>query len=86
MSVADARDSTLAPVPTGRFVLFDRPPPEPDAATAERLARILVGERLAACVQVVPGEVSLPPVWILGSSGASAASALRGRLQTVSKR
>ena len=26
-------------------------------------------------VQVVPGEVALPPVWILGSSGASAASA-----------
>lgn len=27
----------------------------PDAATAERLARVLVDERLAACVQVVPG-------------------------------
>ena len=27
----------------------------PDAATAERLARMLVDERLAACVQVVPG-------------------------------
>ena len=27
----------------------------PDAATAERIARMLVGERLAACVNVVPG-------------------------------
>lgn len=27
----------------------------PDAATAERLARALVGERLAACVNVLPG-------------------------------
>ena len=27
----------------------------PDASTAERLARVLVEERLAACVQVVPG-------------------------------
>jgi uncharacterized protein involved in tolerance to divalent cations len=27
----------------------------PDAVTAERLARVLVEERLAACVQVVPG-------------------------------
>ncbi|WP_345207579.1 divalent-cation tolerance protein CutA [Fodinibacter luteus] len=27
----------------------------PDAATAARLARLLVDERLAACVQVVPG-------------------------------
>lgn len=27
----------------------------PDAATAERLAETLVGERLAACVNIVPG-------------------------------
>jgi periplasmic divalent cation tolerance protein len=27
----------------------------PDPATAERIARMLVGERLAACVNVVPG-------------------------------
>ncbi len=27
----------------------------PDAATAEHIARVLVDERLAACVQVVPG-------------------------------
>lgn len=31
----------------------------PDGATAELLARALVEERLAACVQVVPGVVSL---------------------------
>ncbi|MGL5909041.1 MAG: divalent-cation tolerance protein CutA [Phycicoccus sp.] len=30
----------------------------PDAATAERIAHRLVEERLAACVQVVPGVVS----------------------------
>jgi periplasmic divalent cation tolerance protein len=31
----------------------------PDAATATRLARLLVEERLAACVQVVPGISSV---------------------------
>lgn len=31
----------------------------PDSATAELLARALVEERLAACVNVVPGVVSL---------------------------
>lgn len=31
----------------------------PDAAAGERLARILVGERLAACVSRVPGVKSL---------------------------
>lgn len=31
----------------------------PDAATASRLARLLVEERLAACVQVVPGVSSV---------------------------
>ena len=30
----------------------------PDAATAARIARVLVEERLAACVQVVPGLTS----------------------------
>lgn len=30
----------------------------PDAATAARLARVLVDERLAACVQVLPGVTS----------------------------
>ena len=31
----------------------------PDAASAERLAGALVGERLAACVQVLPGVRSV---------------------------
>lgn len=31
----------------------------PDRDTALRLARLLVGERLAACVQVVPGVTSV---------------------------
>jgi len=31
----------------------------PDAATGEALGRALVGERLAACVNVVPGVVSV---------------------------
>jgi periplasmic divalent cation tolerance protein len=31
----------------------------PDAATAERVARALVGERLAACVNLVPGVRSI---------------------------
>ncbi|MDP3939533.1 MAG: divalent-cation tolerance protein CutA [Deltaproteobacteria bacterium] len=31
----------------------------PDRATAERIARALVGERLAACVNVIPGLTSL---------------------------
>jgi periplasmic divalent cation tolerance protein len=31
----------------------------PDAVTASHLARTLVGERLAACVQVVPGVTSV---------------------------
>ena len=31
----------------------------PDAATATRLARLLVEERLAACVQVLPGITSV---------------------------
>ncbi|MGL5930584.1 MAG: divalent-cation tolerance protein CutA [Dermatophilaceae bacterium] len=30
----------------------------PDVATAQRIARVLVEERLAACVQVVPGVTS----------------------------
>ena len=30
----------------------------PDADTAQRLARILVEERLAACVSLLPGGVS----------------------------
>ena len=30
----------------------------PDTDTAQRLARILVGERLAACVSLLPGAVS----------------------------
>ena len=31
----------------------------PDADTAERIARVLVEERLAACVNVLPGVASL---------------------------
>lgn len=31
----------------------------PDMASAERLAAILVGERLAACVSIVPGLISV---------------------------
>lgn len=31
----------------------------PDAGTAESLARAVVGERLAACVNLVPGVVSV---------------------------
>jgi periplasmic divalent cation tolerance protein len=40
-----------APEPALRVVLLTAP----DAASAEGLARALVGERLAACVNVVPG-------------------------------
>jgi periplasmic divalent cation tolerance protein len=39
------------PEPALRVVLLTAP----DAASAEGLARALVGERLAACVNVVPG-------------------------------
>lgn len=45
---------------------MERPPPyvevrvtAPDAETASRIARVLVDERLAACVQVLPGITSV---------------------------
>jgi periplasmic divalent cation tolerance protein len=31
----------------------------PDLATAERIAETVVGERLAACVNIVPGLTSI---------------------------
>lgn len=43
--------------PAGDVVLAVSTAPDPD--TAERIARVLVEERLAACVNVLPGVASL---------------------------
>jgi periplasmic divalent cation tolerance protein len=62
----------------------------PDAETAQRLARALVEERLAACVQLLPGVVSTyrwqgrleqaTEVQLLAKTGADRRDALIARL------
>ncbi|RME33881.1 MAG: divalent-cation tolerance protein CutA [Gammaproteobacteria bacterium] len=65
----------------------------PDGETAERIARTLVEERLAACVNILPGAVSLyrwqgkierDGEWLLLiKTGRARFGALRGRLREL---
>jgi uncharacterized protein involved in tolerance to divalent cations len=50
---------TAARAPAGGTAYVEVHLTAPDAATAIRLARLLVEERLAACVQVVPAVTSV---------------------------
>lgn len=65
----------------------------PDAATAERIARTLVEERLAACVNIVPGATSVyhwrgaiqcdPETLLIIKSNAARYPALEARVQEL---
>jgi periplasmic divalent cation tolerance protein len=62
----------------------------PDEETSETLARALVGERLAACVNVVPGIVSFyrwqgsmhrdPEVLLIAKTSSARVDSLRARV------